>query len=114
KTAAFGLPMIDQLLVRASHPLVARKPHGLVLVPTRELALQVHKALATYGARVNLRAIAILGGMPMRPQVQALQRGVHIVVATPGRLIDHLDQRTIDLSSVSILTLDAADRMLDL
>jgi ATP-dependent RNA helicase RhlE len=114
KTAAFGLPMIDRLLMRGTDSLVARKPRGLVLVPTRELALQVHKALATYGARVNLRAIAILGGMPMRPQVQALQRGVHIVVATPGRLIDHLDQRTIDLSSVAVLTLDEADRMLDM
>ena len=114
KTAAFGLPMIDRLLVRDRRASAGRKPRGLVLVPTRELALQVHKALTTYGAPVHLRAAAIFGGMPIRPQMQALQRGTDIVVATPGRLIDHMQQRTIDLSAVEILTLDEADRMLDM
>ncbi len=114
KTAAFGLPMIDRLLVRGRRPARTRKPRGLVLVPTRELALQVHKALTTYGAPVNLRATAVFGGVPMRAQVRALQRGTDIVVATPGRLIDHMQQRTIDLSAVEILTLDEADRMLDM
>jgi ATP-dependent RNA helicase RhlE len=114
KTAAFGLPMIERLLVKGARALQPRKPRGLVLVPTRELALQVHQALATYGAAVNLHAVAILGGMSMRAQTQALQRGAHIVVATPGRLIDHMQQRTIDLSFVEVLVLDEADRMLDM
>ena len=114
KTAAFGLPMIDRLLVRGRRPAAARKPRGLVLVPTRELALQVHKALTTYGAPINLKAIAVFGGVPIGVQVQALQRGTDIVVATPGRLIDHMQHRTVDLSAVEILTLDEADRMLDM
>ncbi|MGQ0732130.1 MAG: DEAD/DEAH box helicase [Acidobacteriota bacterium] len=123
KTAAFGLPMIDRLLASRRHPAPRpgsgqpirpgpRMPRGLVLVPTRELAVQVHKALQTYGPQ--LRVTAIFGGVAMRPQVLALQRGTDIVVATPGRLIDHLQQRTIDLSRVEMLTLDEADRMLDM
>jgi len=83
-------------------------------VPTRELAVQVHRALLAYGAPVNLRAAAIFGGVGMRPQVDALRRGVDLVVATPGRLIDHMERRTIDLSRIEILTLDEADRMLDM
>ncbi|MGE3886976.1 MAG: DEAD/DEAH box helicase [Vicinamibacterales bacterium] len=114
KTAAFGLPMIDRLLVRGGVPSGARKPRGLVLVPTRELAVQVHKSLATYGVPANLRVAAIFGGVSIRPQKQELQRGVDIIVATPGRLLDHLEQRTVDLSAVQILTLDEADRMLDM
>ena len=114
KTAAFGLPMIDRLLLRGGRPTGWRKPRGLVLVPTRELALQVHKSLSTYGIPANLRATAIFGGVGMRPQVQALQRGTDIIVATPGRLIDHMQQRTVDLSGIEILTLDEADRMLDM
>ena len=114
KTAAFGLPMIDRLLVRGRRPAGARKPRGLVLVPTRELALQVHKALTTYGAPANLTATAIFGGVPIRAQIRALQHGTDIVVATPGRLIDHMQQRTVDLSGVEILVLDEADRMLDM
>jgi ATP-dependent RNA helicase RhlE len=115
KTAAFGLPMIDRLLVRSARPVTtARKPRGLVLVPTRELAAQVHASLVQYGAPVKLRVTAIYGGVGMRPQVLALQRGADIVVATPGRLLDHLQQRTIELSGVEILTLDEADRMLDM
>jgi ATP-dependent RNA helicase RhlE len=114
KTAAFGLPMIDRLLVRGGVPLGARKPRGLVLVPTRELALQVHKSLATYGVPANLRVTAIFGGVSIRPQIQELQRGTDIIVATPGRLLDHMQQRTVDLSAVQILTLDEADRMLDM
>lgn len=114
KTAAFGLPMIDRLLVRSQRPAQARKPRGLILVPTRELALQVHKAMTTYGAAAKLRTAAIYGGVPMRGQEQALQRGADIVVATPGRLLDHMERRTVDLSGVEILTLDEADRMLDM
>ena len=114
KTAAFGLPMIDRLLVRGGVPAGVRKPRGLVLVPTRELALQVHKSLATYGVPANLRVTAIFGGVSIIPQKKELQRGTDIIVATPGRLLDHMEQRTVDLSGVEILTLDEADRMLDM
>jgi ATP-dependent RNA helicase RhlE len=114
KTAAFGLPMIELLGVRRPHAPASRMPRGLVLVPTRELAAQVHRALASYAGPLNLRVTAIFGGVAMRPQVDALRAGTHIVVATPGRLIDHMQQRTVDLSAVEILTLDEADRMLDM
>jgi len=112
KTAAFGLPVIERLML----PRAARsfQPRGLVLVPTRELAVQVHKALSTYGLPVQLRVTAIFGGVGMGGQIQSLRRGADIVVATPGRLLDHMERRTIDLSKISILVLDEADRMLDL
>jgi ATP-dependent RNA helicase RhlE len=113
KTAAFGLPMIDRLV--ASRRGGARRiPRGLVLVPTRELAAQVHRALATYAVPAPLRVTAIFGGVGMGAQIQALRHGADVVVATPGRLVDHMQRRTIDLSAIEILTLDEADRMLDL
>jgi ATP-dependent RNA helicase RhlE len=105
--------MIDRLIVRRQGTK-PRRPLGLVLVPTRELADQVHRALATFGASVDLRVTLIVGGMAMGPQVRALKGGSDIVVATPGRLIDHLQRRTVDLSGVDILTIDEADRMLDM
>ena len=113
KTAAFGLPMIERLGARrdGARP---RLPRGLVLVPTRELAAQVHGALSTYAAPAQLRVMAIFGGVGMGPQIHSLKHGADIVVATPGRLIDHIQRRTIDLSAIEILTLDEADRMLDL
>jgi len=111
KTAAFGLPMIERLMSRADAG--RRLPRGLVLVPTRELAVQVHRALATYAAAA-LRITAIFGGVAMGPQIQSLKHGIDVVVATPGRLLDHVQRRTIDLSAIEILTLDEADRMLDL
>ena len=114
KTAAFGLPMIERLLVRTKRQPGTHAPRGLVLVPTRELAIQVHRSLETYGAAVKVKVAAIYGGVGIRPQREALRRGVDIVVATPGRLIDHLQQRSVDLSHVEILTLDEADRMLDM
>ena len=113
KTAAFGMPMIDRLLARGSSD-ARRTPACLVLVPTRELAVQVHQALSSYAASAPLRLAAIFGGVAINRQVQVLQRGVDIVVATPGRLIDHLQRRTIDLSAIDVLTLDEADRMLDM
>jgi ATP-dependent RNA helicase RhlE len=113
KTAAFALPMIERLVVRERRAKT-RAPLGLVLVPTRELAVQVQRALATYGAAVRLRVTPIFGGVGMAPQIKALSSGVDIVVATPGRLIDHLQRRTVDLSSIEILVLDEADRMLDI
>ncbi len=113
KTAAFGLPMIERLLAPRGG---ARRgsPRGLVLVPTRELAVQVHRALSTYAGAAPLRITAIFGGVGMGAQIQSLRHGTDIVVATPGRLIDHLQRRTIDLAAIEILTLDEADRMLDL
>jgi ATP-dependent RNA helicase RhlE len=85
-----------------------------VLVPTRELALQVHKSLSTYGVPANLRVTAIFGGVSIVPQKKELVRGTDIIVATPGRLLDHMEQRTVDLSGIQVLTLDEADRMLDM
>ena len=115
KTAAFGLPMIDRLSVKGGQSSVSRrKPRGLVLVPTRELALQVHTSLSTYAVPANLRVAAIFGGVSIGPQKKDLLRGVDIIVATPGRLIDHMEQRSVDLSGIEILTLDEADRMLDM
>ena len=113
KTAAFGVPMIERLIKRDKHP-AGHLPRGLVLVPTRELAVQVHQALATYAASTPVRVAAVFGGVAMNGQVQVLGRGVDIVVATPGRLIDHLQRRTVDLSAIEVLTLDEADRMLDM
>jgi ATP-dependent RNA helicase RhlE len=114
KTAAFGLPMIDRLLIKGGAASGTRKPRGLVLVPTRELALQVHKSLATYGVPANLRVAAIFGGVSINPQKKELIRGTDIIVATPGRLLDHMEQRSVDLSAVQVLVLDEADRMLDM
>jgi ATP-dependent RNA helicase RhlE len=115
KTAAFGLPMIDRLSVKGGQSSVSRrKPRGLVLVPTRELAAQVHMSLATYAVPANLRISVLFGGVSIVPQKKELLRGTDIIVATPGRLLDHLEQRTVDLSGVEILTLDEADRMLDM
>jgi ATP-dependent RNA helicase RhlE len=117
KTAAFGLPMIERLSARPSargEGQRSRGPRALVLVPTRELAAQVHKSLTTYGAPMQMRVAVLFGGVGMGAQIDALRRGAEIVVATPGRLIDHMQRRTIDLSAIEILTLDEADRMLDL
>lgn len=114
KTAAFGLPMVQRLLSSGHGRRTTSKPFGLVLVPTRELALQVQGALAQYGAPAGLRVAHVFGGVPMSAQVRSLKQGADIVVATPGRLIDHLQRRTIDLAAVAILVLDEADRMLDM
>jgi ATP-dependent RNA helicase RhlE len=111
KTAAFGLPMIERLV---APPPGRVTPRALVLVPTRELAAQVHRALSAYAAPARLRIAAIFGGVPMNGQVQALRRGTDIIVATPGRLVDHMQRRTVDLSAIEMLTLDEADRMLDM
>jgi ATP-dependent RNA helicase RhlE len=113
KTAAFGLPMIERLL-SGSGMKRRFSPRALVLVPTRELALQVHQSLVDYGAPSRIRVTAIFGGVGMGGQIQALRRGTDIVVATPGRLIDHMERRTIELSGIEMLTLDEGDRMLDM
>jgi ATP-dependent RNA helicase RhlE len=85
-----------------------------VLVPTRELAMQIDESLRAYGESLRLRSAVVVGGVPMGPQVKALQQGIDVLVATPGRLIDHLERRSVDLSAVELLTLDEADRMLDM
>jgi ATP-dependent RNA helicase RhlE len=112
KTAAFVLPMLDGL--RARQESGQRKVRALVVVPTRELALQVEQSVRTYGGRRPVRSVAIYGGVRMDRQVRSLRQWPEIVVATPGRLLDHVRQGTIDLSSVEVLVLDEADRMLDM
>jgi ATP-dependent RNA helicase RhlE len=97
KTAAFGLPMIQR--IAAARSASRRVPRGLVLVPTRELAAQVQRSLFTYSASARLRVVSIFGGVGMGAQIQLLKQGADIVVATPGRLIDHLQRRTVDLSA---------------
>jgi len=114
KTAAFGLPMIDRLRVVGGAPAGPRLPRALVLVPTRELALQVKQSLATYSVPANLRVAVVFGGVSFHAQRQELRRGTDIIVATPGRLIDHLDQGTVRLDGIRVLVLDEADRMLDM
>ena len=113
KTAAFSLPLL-QRLAAAPPPADPRPVRALVLTPTRELALQVEESIHTYGRHLPLRATLIFGGVAMGPQVAALQEGVDILVATPGRLLDHVAEKTVDLSAVEVLVLDEADRMLDM
>jgi ATP-dependent RNA helicase RhlE len=114
KTAGFTLPIL-QLLSRDSGLSIKRfKPRALVLTPTRELAIQVQESVKTYGKHLKLRSTPIFGGVGIGPQTRILRAGVDIVVATPGRLLDHVNQRSIDLSGIEILVLDEADRMLDM
>ncbi|MHA1537026.1 MAG: DEAD/DEAH box helicase [Alphaproteobacteria bacterium] len=113
KTAAFALPILHRL----SQPRPGkgrRHPRALILAPTRELAIQIGDEFAAYAKYLNLRHTVIFGGVGQRPQVNALNRGVDIVVATPGRLLDLMNQRRIDLGSIEALVLDEADRMLDM
>ncbi len=116
KTAAFVLPILDRLRDKANTSFSpARHPvRVLILVPTRELAMQVDESVRTYGRTVPLRSTVVYGGIPIDPQIKALRAGVEILVATPGRLLDHVGQRTVNLGQVEILVLDEADRMLDM
>ena len=115
KTAAFGLPLL-QHLGTSPQPVGPgpRKPRALVLAPTRELATQVHDSLRGYSKYLRIPSACIYGGVGMGNQLDVLRRGVDLLVACPGRLIDHLERRSIDLSGVEILVLDEADRMLDM
>jgi ATP-dependent RNA helicase RhlE len=113
KTAAFALPIV-QMLSEDQSAKKKRQPRALVLVPTRELAAQVGKVMQDFGRRLSLRSAVIYGGVNINAQMVRLNRGVDIVVATPGRLLDHAGRKTLDLSRVKILVLDEADRMLDL
>ena len=116
KTAAFVLPLLERLFAaNAAAPSNGKKkPRALILTPTRELAAQVHESLRGYGKHVRMFSATIFGGVSMGPQMDALRRGVDVLVATPGRLIDHMERRTVDLSGIEILVLDEADRMLDM
>ncbi len=112
KTAGFTLPLLQRL---SDTPAPKSRPvRALVLTPTRELAAQVGESIATYGRHLPLRSAVIFGGVKINPQIEKLRRGVDILVATPGRLLDHAGQKTLDLSQIEILVLDEADRMLDM
>jgi len=116
KTAGFTLPMLQRLMEFASTSVSpARHPvRALILTPTRELAAQVQDSVKTYGKHIALRSAVVYGGVHIDPQIAELRAGVEILVATPGRLLDHLGQKTVNLSQVQFLVLDEADRMLDM
>ena len=113
KTAAFALPILQHLSATRAQP-GQRRVRALVLAPTRELAIQIHEAFRTYGRNLPLRHAVILGGVGQGPQVKALARGVDVLIATPGRLLDLKTQGHVRLDGTSILVLDEADRMLDM
>jgi len=108
KTAAFGIPMVERI-----NPNIKRV-QGLVLAPTRELAIQVAERISRFSRYTKLKVLPVYGGESINKQIRALDRGVHIVVGTPGRLIDHLRRGTLNLSSTKVVVLDEADRMLDM
>src|SRR5437867_3690767 len=116
KTAGFTLPLLQRLSAegpkRDARGRIAIR--ALILTPTRELAAQVEESVRTYGKHLRLTSMVMFGGVGMQPQIDKLKRGVDILVATPGRLLDHHQQRTLDLSHVEIFVLDEADRMLDM
>jgi ATP-dependent RNA helicase RhlE len=109
KTAAFALPILHRLMQGRR-----RQVRALVIAPTRELAEQIHQAIGTLGHRTGLKSVTIYGGVGFNPQVTKLKRGAEIVVACPGRLLDHINRGTVDLSSVEVLVLDESDRMFDM
>ncbi len=116
KTAGFTLPMLQRLARHASaSSSPARHPvRALILTPTRELAMQVYENVKTYSKFLPLRAICLYGGVDIRPQIEELRQGREIIVATPGRLLDHVQQKTVAFNQVEMLVLDEADRMLDM
>jgi ATP-dependent RNA helicase RhlE len=117
KTAGFTLPLLQRLSSAANGPRNKTAPRpirALILTPTRELAAQVEENVRGYGKYLKLNSAVIFGGVGINPQIKLLQHGVDILVATPGRLLDHMQQRTVDLSKIEILVLDEADRMLDM
>ncbi|WP_038029299.1 MULTISPECIES: DEAD/DEAH box helicase [unclassified Thioalkalivibrio] len=114
KTAGFTLPILQRLTDGPAPERKPGRPRALILTPTRELAAQVHDSVRTYGRHLSLKSMTIFGGVNMNPQIKALRGPMDIVVATPGRLLDHANQKTIDLSGIEILVLDEADRMLDM
>jgi ATP-dependent RNA helicase RhlE len=117
KTAAFALPLLHRLAGEAGNPpskALPNKPRALILAPTRELAGQINDSLRIYGRNLELRSAVIFGGVSARPQIQTLSRGIHVLVATPGRLLDLMNQGKVRLDAVEVFILDEADRMLDM
>jgi len=120
KTAGFTLPLLQRLMASNKSPASGTPPNNrrtiraLVLTPTRELAAQVNESVCIYGKYLPLTSAVIFGGVKINPQIKKLRSGIDILVATPGRLLDHVSQHTVDLSKVDILVLDEADRMLDM
>jgi ATP-dependent RNA helicase DeaD len=110
KTAAFALPLLHRLLPGDR----GRQPSALVLAPTRELAVQVAEAISRYGTALGARVLAVYGGQPITPQLKGLQKGVDVVVGTPGRVLDHLNRGSLKLDGLSVLVLDEADEMFDM
>lgn len=113
KTAAFGLPILQRLAANRSTP-APRCPGALILAPTRELAIQIDESLRSYGRHLKLRHAVIVGGVNQNPQIQALRSGVHVLVATPGRLLDLVQQKHVQLHATTALVIDEADRMFDM
>ncbi len=109
KTAAFSLPLLHRL---GDAP--ARQPTALILVPTRELAMQVQQAVSTYGRSLGVQVVAVFGGQPIQRQLKSIERGAHVVVATPGRAIDLINRRSLKLDAITTVVLDEADEMLDM
>ncbi|MEG0010188.1 MAG: DEAD/DEAH box helicase [Aeromonas sp.] len=114
KTAAFVLPILQLLMARQAEPSATRPIRALVLVPTRELAVQVHESVLRYGKETGLTSALVYGGVSIAAQVEALKNGVDILIATPGRLLDHLRQGALSLAQLTHLVFDEADRMLDM
>ncbi len=114
KTAGFTLPILHRLTTTTAAVSKPGRPRCLILVPTRELAAQVEESVRTYGKHVTIKSMVMFGGVNINPQYTALRGKVDILVATPGRLLDHVGQKTVDLSGIEILVLDEADRMLDM
>ena len=116
KTAAFALPLLQKLLPLANNGASpAKHPvRALILTPTRELAIQVEESVKAYAKHTPLRSLVVYGGVDIRTQTPHLKSGVEVLVATPGRLLDHIEQKTVQLNQVQILVLDEADRMLDM
>ena len=112
KTAAFVLPLLNRLSRKRSKKQKAIK--ALVLTPTRELAVQIERSVQDYGRFLNLKTLTVYGGVNIQGQLNALRRGIDIVVATPGRLLDHLQRKSIYLGQVDVLVIDEADRMFDM
>ncbi|MBH0205820.1 MAG: DEAD/DEAH box helicase, partial [Nitrospira sp.] len=109
KTAAFALPLLQRIAHGAK-----QRPAALVLVPTRELAIQVGEAVQRYGKELRISVLALYGGQAISPQFHALKRGVDVIVATPGRALDHIRRQTLKLAHVQTVVLDEADEMLDM
>ncbi|PIX04938.1 MAG: RNA helicase, partial [Gallionellales bacterium CG_4_8_14_3_um_filter_54_18] len=114
KTAGFTLPLLHLLNAKPLENQRNGSPRCLILTPTRELAAQVEESVQTYGKYLQLKSMVMFGGVNINPQIKSLRGKIDILVSTPGRLLDHIGQKTLDLSAVEILVLDEADRMLDM